>query len=114
MAPQIRYQAYDMILIIDSDASYLIEPKARRRMGGFHFIGNKDGKLFNGTILVLAKVIQNVMASAVEAEVGGLFMNSREDVPESKTLIELGHPQEPTQLKNDNSTADGILKGTLK
>ena len=43
-------------------------------MVGFHFLGEKDGKLFNGPIIVLVKVIRNVMASAAEAEIGGLFM----------------------------------------
>ena len=38
-------------------------------------MGNKDGKLFNAAVFVLAKVIKNVMASAAEAEVGALFMN---------------------------------------
>ena len=41
-------------------------------------------------------------------------MNSQESVPESTTLIELGHPQPPTPLKTYNSTADGILNGTVK
>ena len=54
------------------------------------------------------------MASAAESEIGGLFMNSQEAVPEMTTLIELGHPQPPTPLKTDNSTSDGILNGTVK
>ena len=54
------------------------------------------------------------MASAAEAEIRGLFMNSREDVPERTTLIDLGHPQPPTPLKTDNSTADIILNVTVK
>ena len=83
-------------------------------MGRFHFLGNKDGKLFNGPILVFTKVIQNVMASAAEAEIVGLFMNAQEAVPERTTLIELGHPQPSTPLKTDNITADGILNGTVK
>ena len=103
-----------MILNVDSYASYLVEPEDRSRMGGFHFLGNKDGKLFNGPILVLEKVIQNVMASAAEAEVGGLFMKYQESVTERKTLIEPGHPHPPTPLKTDNSTTDGILNGTVK
>ena len=69
-----------MILNVDSDASYRVEPEAQSRMGGFHFLGNKDEKLFNGPILVLAKVIRNVMASATEAEIGGLFMNTQKAV----------------------------------
>jgi hypothetical protein len=39
-------------------------------------LGNKDGKLFNAAIFVLAKVIKNVMASAAEAEVGSLTVSS--------------------------------------
>ena len=114
LEPKIRYQASDMILCIDSDASYLVEPEARSRMGGFHYLGNRDGKLFNGPILVLAKIIRNVMASAAEAEVGGLFMNAQEAVPARTTLIDLGHLKPPSPLKTDNSTADGILNGTVK
>ena len=41
-------------------------------------------------------------------------MNAQEAVPERTTLIELGHPQPPSPLKTDNSTADGILNGTVK
>ena len=83
-------------------------------MGVLHFLGNKDGKLFNRPILVFTKVIQNVMASAAEAEIGGLFMSSQEYSPERTTLLEPGHPHPPTPLKTDNSTADGILNSSVK
>ena len=36
---------------------------------------------FNGPILVLAKIIKNVMVSALEAEIGALFMNAQQAVP---------------------------------
>ena len=35
-------------------------------------------------------------------------------IPMRQCLIELGHPQPPTPLKTDNSTATGILTGTIK
>ena len=57
-----------MQLEIDCDAAYLVAPKARSRAAGYHYLGNYDGKLFNGPIYVLAKVIKAVMSSAVEAE----------------------------------------------
>jgi hypothetical protein len=44
-----------MILRIDSDAAYLVCPKAHKRAGGYHYLGSKDGTLFNGPILVLTK-----------------------------------------------------------
>ena len=77
LEPQILYQESDMILNVDRDASYLVEPESRSRMGRFHFLGNKHGKIFNGPILVLAKVIKNVMDSAAEAEIIGLSMNAQ-------------------------------------
>jgi hypothetical protein len=68
----------------------------------------------NGLIFVLAKIVKNVMASATEAETGGLYMNAQEAVPEKITAEELGHIQPPTQLETDNSTADGIMYKTVK
>jgi len=108
------YRASDMILTIDGDAAYLVAAMARSRAGGFHYLGNKDGTLFNGSIYVLAKIIKNVMGSAAEAECGGLYMNAKQAIPERMTLIELGHPQPATPLKTDNSTADGIMNSTVK
>jgi sulfur transfer protein SufE len=47
-----------MILTVHSDVAYLVAAKARSRAAGYHFFGNKDGKLFNGLIFVLAKIIK--------------------------------------------------------
>ena len=33
----------DMILTLDSDAAYLNAPKEQSRLGGYHYLGNKDG-----------------------------------------------------------------------
>ena len=89
---EIIYRASDMILQLDSDAAYLVCPEARSRAGGYFFLGNKDRKLFNGALKVLAKIIKNVMASAAKAEVAGLYMNAHEAVPMRQALIEMGHP----------------------
>jgi len=111
---EIIFRASEMILTIDSDAAYQVAPKSRSRAAGYHFFGNKDGKLFNGPIFILAKIIKNVMASAAEAETGGLYMNAQEAIPERTTAEELGHIQPPTPLRTDNSTADGIMNKTVK
>ena len=111
---EIIYRASDMILKIDSDAAYLVCPKARSRAGGFHYLSSKDGTLFNGPIMVLAKIIKNVMASAAEAEVAGIFMNAQLAIGYRNCLIEMGHPQPPTQIRTDNTTARGIITGTIK
>ena len=63
----IIFRHSDIILTLDSDAAYLNAPKARSRAGGYHYLGNCDGKLFSGLIYVLAKVIKAVMSAASEA-----------------------------------------------
>ena len=105
------YRACDMILKIHSDAAYLVEPEARSRAGGFFYLGNLDGNLINGSILVIAKIIKNVVSSASEAEIAALFINARAALPLVVALEEMGHNKQPaTELITDNSTADGILK----
>ena len=54
------------------------------------------------------------MGSAAKAEVVGLYMNALELSPMRTTLDELDHPQPPTPLKTNNSTADGIINKTMK
>ena len=70
-----------MILFVDSNAAYFVEPEVKSRAGGFFYLGNKDGKLINGSILILAKIIKFVMSSAAEAEIAALFMNAKLAVP---------------------------------
>ena len=76
----IRYHASDMILNIDSDAAYLVAPKARSRVAGYYYMSNlptstKPPKL-NGAILVECKTLKHVVSSAAEAETGGIFHNA--------------------------------------
>jgi hypothetical protein len=111
--PTKLYRASDMILNVDSDAAYLVASKARSRAGGFHWLGNADGTLLNGSILVIAKILRMIVASATEAEIAALFLNARAAVPLRTTLIELGHPQPATPLKTDNLTACGIINRTV-
>jgi hypothetical protein len=68
----IRYHASDMILHIHSDVSYLSVSNARSRLGGLFFLGNKSPgqDTLNRSILNVASVIKNVVASAAESEVG--------------------------------------------
>jgi hypothetical protein len=114
LEPSTIYRASEMILCIDSDASYLVAAMARSRAGGFFYLGNKDQKLFNGSISVIAKIIKNVMSSAAEAEIAALFLNAKHSIPMRNTLIELGHAQPPTPIRTDNSTANGIMNSTVK
>jgi hypothetical protein len=114
----IRYHASVIILHIHSDASYLSVSSAQSRRGGLFFLGNKspEQETLTGSILNVAAVIKNVVASAAESEseVGACFHTAQSGAPLRVTLTELGHTQPPTPLRTDNSTAYGIVNETIK
>jgi hypothetical protein len=115
----VRFHASDMILYIHSDASYLSEPKARSRVGGFFYLGHNneppDTKQPNGAIHIESRIMKNVMAAASEAEIGALFHNGQEGAHIRQILKELGRKQtQPTRLTTDNSTADGFANNRTK
>jgi hypothetical protein len=91
----IRYRDSDMILHIHSDASYLSVSNARSRLGGLFFLGNKSPEqdTLNGSILNVASVIKNVVASAAESEAGACFHNAQSGAPLRVTLTELPPPR---------------------
>ena len=106
----VRYVASDMILNAHSDASYLSEPDGRSRAGGHFYLSKHNDENFNnGAILTLSTIIKHVMASASEAELAALFYNSKAAVPLRVTLQEMGHPQPPTLITSDNTTAHGLI-----
>ena len=109
----IRYYASDMVLHVDSDAAYLVAPKARSRIAGYFYLAehpnvSKRPKL-NGAILVECKTLRHVVSSSAEAKVAGIFHNASTAIPIRHILTVLGHPQPPTPLKTDNSTATGFV-----
>ena len=68
----------------------------------------------NGAILNIAQIIKNVMSSAAEAELGALFVCAREAVYIRNILKEMGHPQPPTPIQTDNSTAEGVVNRKIQ
>jgi hypothetical protein len=119
----IRYRASDMILHIHSDASYLSEPKSRSRAGGHYFLSDlsttpneppSQPPTLNGPLFTISRIMRNVMGSAAEAEIGATYINGQEAIPIRTTLEELGHPQPPTPMQVDNSTAEGFANDTIK
>eukprot|EP00957_Ditylum_brightwellii_P002057 157902-Ditylum_brightwellii.AAC.1 len=77
----VRFHASNMILDIHSGAAYMVFPKARSRAGGYFYLSSKPNKTnsneitLNGSIHNECSTICNVMGLAVEAEVGGLYIN---------------------------------------
>ncbi len=79
----ITYNASNMVLAIHSNASYLSKPKGRSRAGGHFFMSfDVSDPEDNGTVLNIAQLIKAVMSSAAEAELGALYINAREAVPQ--------------------------------
>ena len=119
----IRYTASGMVLHIHSDGSYLSAPCSRSRAAGHFFLSswpkditkpNTPPPKTNGPVYTVCKTLRNVMASAAETELGALFYNCQEAVALRHALIEMGHPQPPTPVATDNSTALGIVTSSIK
>jgi hypothetical protein len=116
----IRFYKSDMILYVHSDAAYLVLPRARSRIAGYYFFGNKNPTAVfakpNGAILVECKKLDPVATSAAEAETGGLYINAQNAVPIRNDCEFLGHPQPATgtPLVTDNASAHGILTKLMK
>jgi hypothetical protein len=68
----------------------------------------------NGAFFTLCAILQFVVTSAVEAELGALFLNCKEGIIFHLTLKELGHPQPKTPVHCNNATAVGIANNTIK
>jgi hypothetical protein len=111
-----RYYASDMILKIHSDASYNSESGAQSRMGGHFYLGlrNANDNTKQGTILASTAVMQSVLASASEAEIGVLYENTKKAAILRVALEDMGYPQLPTPVQTDNSTAFGIANDNIK
>jgi hypothetical protein len=61
-----------------------------------------DKKLTNGATLIISTVLKHVM------------LNSKEGEVLQTTLEELGHPQPPTPMETENTTATCYSNGTIK
>ena len=118
--PKIRYHVSDMCLHLDSDAAYLVQPKARSRVVGHFYLSKRIPTIKtpnpkpNGPIHTEYKTVRNVMSSAVEAGTIGIFHKAKTAVPIRTTLQELGHQQLATAIRTDNSTSHGILTSTIR
>ncbi len=110
----LTYRASNMVLAIHGNPSYLSEPKSCSHAGGHMFMAGKDDIPFNnGAILDILQIIQAVMSSAVEAELGALFINTKTAVSMHQMLAELGHPQPRTPMQTSNAMAHALLTNKI-
>ena len=78
----LTYQSSDMVLEGHSNDSYFSRTKARSRVGGHFFMSNNTTFPTNNcAVFRISKIINAVMSSAVEAEMGALFINCKEAIP---------------------------------
>ena len=110
-----------MILWVDTDAAFLVHPGAKSQVAGHYMLSDHPNNLPNSTpptltapVHMICKLIPHVVTSAAEAETGGLFINAQELIPVRHALEALGHPQPPTPLKTDNSTAESFVSKNIK
>ena len=87
-----------MQLYIDSDAAYLVLPKARSRGVRHFYLSSTLNNMqtiptpaSNGPILTECQTLKNVMSSAAEAEVGTVFLNGKATIPivENNTFVRI-------------------------
>ena len=72
----ITYNARNMVLSGHSDASYILETKARSKVSGNFFMSNNSAiPPNNGAIITIAQIIKAIMSSAAEAKLVALFIN---------------------------------------
>ena len=110
----IVYRASGMFLRVVTDASFHSEINAGTRMGGVHYLGDQHGSRLNGMIDTLCKLIDVVVASAAEAELGALFFNAKMATETRYMLEDFGFPQPPTPIECDNQCAVGIANSDVK
>jgi hypothetical protein len=103
-----------MILAIHSNASYLLEPKAKSQAGGHMFMaGDDEIPINNGAVLNILQIIKSVMSSAAESELAALLINAKTAVSMHTMLKELGYPQTRTPMQTDNSIAHSLLTNKI-
>ena len=74
----LRYHASNMIIIFESDSTYLVLPKSCSRASAWYIISNNPAKhrktMNNSPVHIMCNIIKNVMSSAAEAKTGGIFV----------------------------------------
>ena len=79
-----------MVLATHIDAGFQNESKGCSQAGAHVFLDEHEPvPHWNGPILTIAQVIKFVMSSAAKAELGAIFITSKELVPLRHTLIDM-------------------------
>eukprot|EP00804_Cyclotella_cryptica_P008148 CCRYP_004621-RA/>CCRYP_004621-RA protein AED:0.29 eAED:0.29 QI:0/0/0/1/0/0/3/0/521 len=110
----VTYRASDMILAAHSDASYLSESHARSSGGHFFLSKMIITPPTMGPSSPFRKSSKSLCLPLLRPNFGALYINAREVIPLRHLLLEMGHPQPPTPIQTDNSTALGVVTNTIQ
>ena len=109
------FYASDMQLHVDTDAAFLVLPKARSRIAGYFRLLSNNKYVDNGPILIECRTLRSVVTSDAESETHGVFHNEKKVLPIRHILKEIGHPQHsPTPIRTDNSTSAGYVNKNMQ
>ena len=112
---RVRFDACDMILTIQSDASHLSQLRSGGVAGGLHYLANASSPFkLNGTVSATCCRIPTICVAASESEYAALYINGQQGIFERECLRAVGYPQQPTPIYCDNSTAIQIANDTCK
>ena len=89
-------------------------PQARSMIEGFFLSNDEDTPPPNGATVNISQIIKAVMSPAAEAELGALFIKTKEAVYIRNIMVEMGHPQPPTPIQTDNSTSNGVVNSIIQ
>ena len=67
----------------------------------------------NGAVFTILQIIKAVMSFAAKAKVGALNIHCDEAVPARHVLEFMGHPQPPTPMQTDYTTALGVVNNNV-
>ena len=81
---KLRFLSSDMVLHVDSNATYLVQGNVHSRIAGYYILSSYlspepsiPAPASNAPILVECKTLRSVVASATEAETAGMFHNGQ-------------------------------------
>jgi hypothetical protein len=75
---------------------------------------DSDEDTHQGAILATTAIMQAVLSSASEAEIGALYKKTKKAAILRVTLEEMGYPQPASPVQTDNSTACSIANDNIK
>ncbi len=112
----IIFEASDMILTAQSDASYQSIPGSRSKAGGVFYFANANDppSTNNGLIGVYSKLISVVCAGASDAEYAALFQIAQLMYFYRIVTEAVGYPQQASPIYVDNDVARGIADRSVK